>query len=114
MNARADRELRLNGLSLALRERNLVMGILNVTPDSFSDGGRYLEKEAALDRARKMIEEGADLLDIGGESTRPGAEPAPPEEQSARILPVIESLRAESGIPISVDTPSTPGPATAR
>lgn len=84
--------------------RARIMGILNVTPDSFSDGGRYGRIEAALDRARAMVEEGADILDIGGESTRPGADPVSLEEERRRVLPVIEALRAELDIPLSVDT----------
>src|SRR3990172_507635 len=87
-------------------DRTRVMGVLNVTPDSFSDGGRFLDPDVAILRALEMAEEEADLIDVGGESTRPGAEPAPPEEQIARILPVIESLRAASDIPISVDIQS--------
>ncbi|WP_159888017.1 dihydropteroate synthase [Paenibacillus puerhi] len=85
--------------------RTLVMGILNVTPDSFSDGGAYVELEAAVARARQMVAEGADILDIGGESTRPGADPVSPEEERRRVTPVIRALR-EAGltVPISVDT----------
>lgn len=82
----------------------LVMGILNVTPDSFSDGGRFDRVEPALEQARRMISEGADLLDIGGESTRPGAEPVSAEQELARVIPVIEQIRVESDIPISIDT----------
>lgn len=84
--------------------RPLVMGILNVTPDSFSDGGEFATKESALEQARRMIREGADLLDIGGESTRPGARRVTAEEQIARVCPVIEAIRRESEIEISVDT----------
>lgn len=81
------------------------MGILNVTPDSFSDGGRFLEAEAALERAWILAEEGADLLDVGGESTRPGAEPVSADEEWARIEPVLEGLAgADFPLPISVDT----------
>ena len=80
------------------------MGIVNVTPDSFSDGGRYLDHAAALAHARRLIADGADVLDIGGESTRPGAEPVTEAEEAARTVPLIESLRAESAIPISIDT----------
>jgi dihydropteroate synthase len=71
----------------------LVMGIINVTPDSFSDGGRYLSAPAALEHARRLIDEGADLLDIGGESTRPGAEPVPAAEERRRVVPTIAELR---------------------
>lgn len=87
-----------------LGKRTLVMGILNVTPDSFSDGGRYTSIEAALAHARQMIDEGADILDIGGESTRPGATEVPQEEESARVIPVIERLTAGGCPPISIDT----------
>ena len=79
------------------------MGILNVTPDSFSDGGRHFAPEAAIASGRLMLTEGADILDIGGESTRPGSTAVPPEEEMARILPVIRALAA-SGAVISVDT----------
>lgn len=80
------------------------MGILNITPDSFSDGGRYLEPSAARARARAMVAEGADLIDIGGESTRPGAVPAPADEELRRVIPVIRALAPSLTIPISVDT----------
>lgn len=83
--------------------RPLVMGILNVTPDSFSDGGQYLGLEAALCRAEQMMDEGVDIIDIGGESSRPGAQPLPLQEELARVLPVIFALR-DCGLPISVDT----------
>jgi dihydropteroate synthase len=81
-----------------------IMGIVNVTPDSFADGGRFLEPDAALAHARKLIAEGADILDIGGESTRPGAEPVSEAEELARTIPLIAALRAETDIPISIDT----------
>ncbi|MCQ8279029.1 dihydropteroate synthase [Acetobacteraceae bacterium KSS8] len=81
----------------------LVMGILNVTPDSFSDGGRHSAPAAAIDAALRMREQGADLIDVGGESTRPGAAPVTPAEEQDRVLPVVERLRAE-GILVSVDT----------
>jgi dihydropteroate synthase len=80
------------------------MGVVNVTPDSFSDGGRFLDPEAALSHARRLIAEGADILDIGGESTRPGAEPVPETEEIARVIPLIEAVRRESDIRISIDT----------
>ncbi len=79
------------------------MGVLNVTPDSFSDGGRYAAVEAAVGHARRLIDEGADILDVGGESTRPGAALVPPEIELARVLPVLEALRGVP-VPISVDT----------
>ncbi len=84
--------------------RPFIMGILNLTPDSFSDGGKYLEAEAALDHALQMAAEGADFLDIGGESSRPGALPISAEEESRRILTVIEKLASKIDIPISIDT----------
>ena len=92
------------------RDRNLdlgapvVMGVLNVTPDSFSDGGRFAERDAAMRHARRMIEEGAAIIDIGGESTRPGAAPASLDEELERVVPVIEALRRESPAFISIDT----------
>ncbi len=81
-----------------------VMGVLNLTPDSFSDGGRYDSPDAALARAREMVAEGAAIIDVGGESTRPGAAPVPVAEELARVLPVIEVLTAELEVPVSVDT----------
>ena len=84
--------------------RPLVMGILNVTPDSFSDGGRYPSFDAALARARRLIAEGADILDIGAESTRPGAEPVSAAVEIERLVPLIKAVRAESAIVVSVDT----------
>jgi dihydropteroate synthase len=84
-------------------ERPLVMGILNVTPDSFSDGGQFVARDAALAQAAQMIEDGADLIDIGGESTRPGAPPVALDEELARVIPVLEALRA-ANVPLSVDT----------
>lgn len=83
--------------------RPLIMGVVNVTPDSFSDGGHYLNPEAAVAHARRLIDEGADLLDIGGESTRPGAAAVSLEEERRRVLPVLEALLF-SGVPLSVDT----------
>ncbi|VFR16076.1 Dihydropteroate synthase [plant metagenome] len=84
-------------------ERPLVMGIVNVTPDSFSDGGQTFDTQAAIDRALKQVEEGAQILDLGGESTRPGAEPVPASEELDRLLPVIEGL-LDCGVPLSIDT----------
>ncbi len=80
------------------------MGILNVTPDSFSDGGRYLQRDAALRRGVEMASAGADIIDVGGESTRPGSQSVPADEEMRRVLPVIEGLAAEPGLVISVDT----------
>lgn len=85
-------------------QRPVVMGILNVTPDSFSDGGELASVEAALRRAREMAAAGADLLDVGGESTRPGASPVLPEEEIARVVPVLRAIRAELDLPVSIDT----------
>ncbi|MGH9691946.1 MAG: dihydropteroate synthase [Candidatus Acidiferrales bacterium] len=96
--------LRIPSRTLVLGARTLVMGVLNVTPDSFSDGGLYLGLDAAVARAFEIERAGADILDIGGESTRPGAEPVPVIEQLNRILPVIGKLRGRLKIPISVDT----------
>jgi dihydropteroate synthase len=84
--------------------RPLVMGVVNLTADSFSDGGRFLEPGAALDQARRLIGEGADILDLGAESTRPGAAPVSADVETKRLLPLIASIRAISDIPISVDT----------
>src|SRR5207302_3775684 len=82
----------------------LVMGIVNVTPDSFSDGGQFLEPDAAAALAVKLAEEGADIIDIGGESTRPGAEPVSEAEELRRVVPVLERLAGRLKIPISIDT----------
>ena len=84
--------------------RTLVMGILNVTPNSFFDGGKFVTAESAVKQGMQMVEEGADFIDVGGESTRPGSEPVPAEEEIIRIVPVIERLGKLTPIPISVDT----------
>ncbi len=89
---------------MVYRGRPLVMGILNVTPDSFSDGGAYLDPTAAVARAQEMAGEGADLIDVGGESTRPGAERVTVEEELHRVLPVIERLARAVSVPLSIDT----------
>ena len=86
------------------RARPLVMGVLNVTPDSFSDGGRYLETEAAVAHGLRLAQEGADVVDVGGESTRPGAGPVAEQEELNRVLPVVERLAAELRVPLSIDT----------
>jgi dihydropteroate synthase len=96
--------LRLRSRTLILGERTLVMGVLNITPDSFSDGGAYLDSEDAIARALQIENDGADILDIGGESTRPGATAISSEEELRRILPVIQVLRGKLRIPMSVDT----------
>ena len=95
--------LKLNNHAFDLK-RPLLMGILNITPDSFSDGGKYLTLNEALKRAHEMIEEGVDIIDIGGESTRPGSEPISLDEELKRIIPIIEALKKDSDIAISVDT----------
>ncbi|MBM4220112.1 MAG: dihydropteroate synthase [Gammaproteobacteria bacterium] len=82
----------------------VVMGVLNVTPDSFSDGGLYLEPAAALDRAVQLVEQGAAIVDIGGESTRPGAAPVPAGEELRRVVPIVERLAGTLSVPVSVDT----------
>jgi dihydropteroate synthase len=92
------------GAPLALGERTLVMGIVNVTPDSFSDGGRTFDPKAAVTAALRMVDDGADLLDIGGESTRPGALPVEGGEELRRVLPVIEALAGRVKVPLSIDT----------
>ncbi|MEA2516869.1 MAG: dihydropteroate synthase [Actinomycetota bacterium] len=104
MNWRASR------FSLSL-ERPLVMGVLNVTPDSFSDGGLWLEPQAAIDHARQMVVDGAAIIDVGGESTRPGAATVDEEEELRRVIPVVEALASDPGVPISIDTRK---PAVAR
>ena len=96
--------LRLRSKTLLLGERTLLMGVLNVTTDSFTDGGNYLHPEAALAQARRIIAEGADLLDVGAESTRPFADPVPLDLELQRVIPVIEQIRSFSDIPISIDT----------
>src|SRR5215468_4531182 len=90
--------------TLDLESRVLVMGALNVTPDSFSDGGKHADLESAVARAFEIEAEGADILDIGGESTRPGSKPVSVEEELGRVMPVIEALCGRLGIPISIDT----------
>ncbi len=87
-----------------LGRRTLIMGVLNITPDSFSDGGLFLNGDLAVERARQMQEEGADILDIGGESTRPGASPVSADEEIRRVVPVIVRLRKEVSLPVSLDT----------
>ena len=93
-----------NDWLLSKEKQSLIMGILNVTPDSFSDGGKYFEKNSAINYALEMIDNGADIIDIGGESTRPFADPVSLEEEISRVIPVIEGIRKESDICISIDT----------
>ncbi len=89
---------------LEIGRRPLVLGIVNVTPDSFSDGGRFAATDLAVAHGLDLVRQGADLLDVGGESTRPGAEPVPAVEEQRRVLPVVEALAARTAVPISVDT----------
>lgn len=98
------RVIRCGPYSLDYGRKTLIMGILNVTPDSFSDGGKYNEVEKAVWHAREMVEQGADIIDIGGESTRPGHERISDEEEITRITPVIRAIAREVQVPISVDT----------
>ena len=94
--------------SLPYSDRTLVMGVLNVTPDSFSDGGQFLSFDQAIAHAERMIDEGADIIDIGGESTRPGSESISIEEELRRVIPVIEQLTTNPSVPISIDTTKAP------
>ncbi len=96
-------ELRLPGRETPL-PLPCIMGVLNVTPDSFSDGGRFLGGDAALAQARRMVADGAAIIDVGGESTRPGADPVPLQRELDRVLPVIERIRAELDVAVSIDT----------
>src|SRR4030043_873195 len=96
--------IRCRKRTLILGKRTLLMGVLNVTPDSFSDGGFFFDKEKAIAHGLRMVEEGADIIDIGGESTRPGSKPLELEEELRRVIPVIESLSKETDVPISIDT----------
>ncbi len=96
--------LNCRGRALEVGRRTLLMGIVNVTPDSFSDGGQFLETTAAIEQGLRLAAEGADILDIGGESTRPGAMAVDAETECSRVLPVIEALAREVGVPISIDT----------
>ena len=96
--------LRLPSRTLVLGERTLLMGVLNVTPDSFSDGGKFFDQEHAIEQALAMEQAGANLLDIGGESTRPGSAGISVKEELARVLPVLQALRGRLKIPVSIDT----------
>ena len=104
MSQRRKFRLRLPARTIALGERTLVMGVLNVTPDSFSDGGQFFDAEQAVDHAFAIERAGADILDVGGESTRPGSKSISAEEEIGRVLPVLQELRGRLKIPISIDT----------
>lgn len=104
MTKRKHYEIRLASRTLDLGERTLVMGVLNVTPDSFSDGGKFLNADRAIEQALAMERSGADLIDIGGESTRPGSDGTPAKEELARVLPVLRGLGGVLKVPISIDT----------
>jgi dihydropteroate synthase len=97
-------EIKLKGHNLPVGSRTCLMGVLNVTPDSFSDGGRYLEPELAIERALKMTEEGADIIDIGGESSRPGAQRVNLEEELRRVIPIVKAVKKKCDVAISIDT----------
>src|SRR5690625_3915532 len=97
-------QLQMKSKTFSLKTRTHIMGILNVTPDSFSDGGKYNEVDQAIRQALKMEAEGADFIDVGGESTRPDHEPISAEEEMERVIPIIEALKKELSIPISIDT----------
>jgi dihydropteroate synthase len=96
--------IRCRKRTLLLGKRTLLMGVLNITPDSFSDGGLFFDREKAISHGLKMVEEGADIIDIGGESTRPGSKPLQLEEELRRVIPVIKSIAAKVDVPISIDT----------
>ncbi len=98
------KKIRINGRDFDFNNKSYVMGILNLTPDSFSDGGAHFDVEAALKRAKQMVAEGADIIDVGAESTRPGADYVSEEEELSRILPVVSRLLEELDVPISIDT----------
>ncbi len=102
--ARKRYEWKLRSRTLQLGDRTLIMGVLNVTPDSFSDGGKYLDPDGAFARAIELEEQGADILDIGAESTRPGSQRIPQAEELRRLVPVLKRLRDKLSVPISVDT----------
>ena len=96
--------MKIDSREFDVKKHTYVMGILNVTPDSFSDGGNYTETDRALFRVEQMLKEGADLVDIGGESTRPGYVPVPEEEEIRRIYPIIEAVKSRFDVPVSLDT----------
>lgn len=97
-----------NGVPCDFSARVRIMGILNVTPDSFSDGGAHPDAASAVDHGLRLVAEGADFIDVGGESTRPGSAPVDPGEEARRVVPVVEALAASAGVPVSVDTRNAP------
>jgi len=103
-HARRHFRIRMGARRLSVGPRPAIMGVLNVTPDSFSDGGRYLDPTDAVARAEGLVAEGADLIDVGGESTRPGSDPVPETEELDRVMPVVETLAARVDVPLSIDT----------
>jgi dihydropteroate synthase len=96
--------LQFGNTNVDLSSRTHIMGVLNVTPDSFSDGGKFFKSDDAVRQGMEMIEQGADMIDVGGESTRPGSDPLPTEDELSRVIPVIGSLSRKSDIPVSIDT----------
>ena len=96
--------MKIGNKEFNLGERTYIMGILNVTPDSFSDGGKFNEVEAAIKRVKELIEDGADIIDVGGESTRPGFKVVDAEDEIARVVPVIKAIKEHYDIPVSIDT----------
>ncbi|MED4968376.1 dihydropteroate synthase [Parageobacillus toebii] len=96
--------LRCGDYELDLRKKTMIMGIVNVTPDSFSDGGRFYDIDRAVEHAKRLVADGADIIDIGGESTRPGAEKVSLEEELRRVIPVVKAVAQEIDVPISIDT----------
>jgi len=105
MNLRCEFQIEVGGRQVVLGARTLIMGVLNVTPDSFSDGGRYLDPDRAVERGIELARQGADWIDVGGESTRPGAQPVAVEEELRRVMPVIRALHGKlRRVPISIDT----------
>lgn len=103
-NSMANSVLQCGSYTLDYSRKTLIMGILNITPDSFSDGGKYNQLEGVVERAKELVEAGADIIDIGGESTRPGYEEISVEEEIARVVPAIEAIVKEVRIPLSIDT----------
>src|SRR5205807_3078775 len=104
MQATSSLTWQIRGRVLDLSGRALVMGIVNVTPDSFSDGGHHASTDAAVAHALTLLDQGADVLDVGGESTRPGSQPVPLDEELSRVVPVVRALAPQVAVPISVDT----------